>query len=307
MSLTPPVGKKQIFIAMIISIVAIITVIAIIKMNDSAPAVTEGDYESYRKRAEYYTGLKKNNYQILEKNYRLAEADYLTAINLLEKTNPKNNEERIDKNYTLYHYHNFLNSIYLALEEYDNTILTLNRALSYLQDEDMQELESTKYFKMTAYGSLASIYAYKHDYKQALIFHEKAIHADSMFKHYAYISRAELRAKLLDWQGAENDYAQAVKLAPDDIIITASRGLHLYYNREDYQAALADCNKALELKPLESEESLNFTLKNIYLLCINTNKKLGLEKEAMAHIKDATALGFIDDKTFSKNNKLEQK
>ena len=306
MSLTPPAGKKQILIAVIISIVAIIAVIAIIKMSDSpAPSVIEGDYESYRKRAEYYFDTKK---------YRKAERDYLHGINLLKNTKPTNDiEKQYQNNLLSVYYHFSLGALYDAQEDNDKWIAALNDALFYLEATTPQDTTNlvdigfSLFYKVLIYEDLAFIYdSQKNDYKQAFAYYDKAlaIRNPHVRLESIYVKRAKLKIRQEDWQGAENDYAQAIKLSPNDSSIYANRGLDLYYKRGNYQSALIDCEIALKLEPLpqrplknlNSDELKTFQFKDIYQLCIKTKKKLGLEKEAMAHIKDATALGFKNAK-----------
>ena len=143
MRLTTKIRKKQIFIAMIASILAIITVIAIIKMSDSpAPPIIAGDYESYRNRAEYYFDTKK---------YREAERDYLHAIKILKQLDSKNPQDKKEKYIFLLEYLTGLESIYSNLYEEEKSITDqkyvkmtlpiLEEALAYAQSDIMKNYQ----------------------------------------------------------------------------------------------------------------------------------------------------------------------
>ena len=152
--------------------------------------------------------------------------------------------------------------------------------------------------KQRLYIRVASAYSNnKKEDEQALIYYDKATHVEKHSDSYtAYIRRATHKVRMKNLQGAADDFNMALKLRPDDPDIVATRGLYLYYPIGDYQAALADCKKARQL----ATETTEYTIYNVYKLCIMTKQKLGMEKQARADVIEAGQHGLKRAKSWLK-------
>ena len=257
------------------------------------PKVSPEDYKSYIYRGEYYQNQDK---------YDLAEKDYLKAVEILEKTNPKQEAERDEKYRQLYIYHYFyLRWLYYLEGKWDEAIDIYQKLLgdeyqeifsytgeSFSNDSEINDKNMFLFSYYDTLGShsridqkyeiqnhLAVIYAFtKKDYPQALFYYDKNVELRPT-SYRPYFARAEAKAKFKDWQGAENDYATALKLSPDNVEIISKRAFYLHRQRGDYRAARADCKKVKRLKA----QAEDFEIEHASFLCRLIREELREKKK----------------------------
>ena len=70
--------------------------------------------------------------------------------------------------------------------------------------------------------------------------------------NHTYKLRGHVKSKLGDYQGAIADYNKAIELDPKDATTYKLRG-HEKSKLGDYQGEIADYNKAIELDPKDAE------------------------------------------------------
>ena len=113
---------------------------------------------------------------------------------------------------------------------------------------------------------------------------------------YAYIGRANARMNIGDFDNALADYNEAIKLNPGQANNYSWRGSY-YYHRKQYDLAIPDCEKALQLNP---KEWLARTNKALALLRlgkiaeaseeIEAGLRTGEDRESYLSIRGAIAL-----------------
>jgi tetratricopeptide (TPR) repeat protein len=90
------------------------------------------------------------------------------------------------------------------------------------------------------------------DYKGAIEDFNQALQLDSNYAD-AYFKRGHARSKIEDYKGAIDDYTEYLRLNPNNADVNKngeaynSRGIS-YHNQGKYELAIADFNKAIELK-----------------------------------------------------------
>lgn len=77
-----------------------------------------------------------------------------------------------------------------------------------------------------------------------------AILIDNMNENY-YIGRAEAYALLQDYEKADADYNQALKIKMTDETFLAKANMN--YSRKEYEKAISDCDNALKIYPENTE------------------------------------------------------
>ena len=95
-----------------------------------------------------------------------------------------------------------------------------------------------------------------------------------------YFQEGVKKARRGDYQGAIEDFTQALRLNPQDAIAFNNRGL-AYANQGDYQPAIADYNQALRLNPQDAEAYYNRGL---------AYRKLGDTQQAITDLRKAADL-----------------
>lgn len=113
-----------------------------------------------------------------------------------------------------------------------------------------------------AYRGQASVYnVFANDYRQGSAAASKALLVNPNDSD-AYTQRGYSRTMLKEWQGAADDYTQAIKLGDNDSSTYIGRA-QAYYNLNNYSAAVTDLRKVVELDPndAESKKNLEFMTK----------------------------------------------
>ncbi|MEH2303718.1 tetratricopeptide repeat protein [Nostoc sp.] len=87
----------------------------------------------------------------------------------------------------------------------------------------------------------------RHDYQGASEDYTQAIQIAPKNTD-AYIKRGDARYSLKDYQGAIKDYTQAIQIAPKNINAYIERG-HIRHVLKDYQAAIKDYTQAIKIDP----------------------------------------------------------
>jgi tetratricopeptide (TPR) repeat protein len=94
----------------------------------------------------------------------------------------------------------------------------------------------------------ASEFIAARDYDSAIVEYDKAIEADAEFAG-SYASRGDAYVQKGDYRAALKDYDEAIRLNPEDWALFTSRCRAQLLAKGPPAEALADCNRALELRP----------------------------------------------------------
>ena len=184
-----------------------------------------------------------------------------------------------------------------GFKEYDKALADFNRAIEINPDYAL------------LYVDRGRIYDEIKQYDKALADYDKAIelipnHSSSVFNENfdsmviatslpgLYNSRGYLYVKLKEYQKALNDLNKALEISKDSSLSAAiydSRGC-AYYGLKNYKRALADFDKALSLNPTLTESYHNRGL--VYLA-------MGENDKAQADFAKAERLGYTPDMAFN--------
>ena len=146
----------------------------------------------------------------------------LSDLVWLEKNNPRENPD----------FYNEKGLIYEAMKRPEQAIMAYEKAI---------EIDP---FDRRAYGNIASLYAQRGDYEQAVLYYTKQL---AVREHpYYYISRGLAYSNLNRTEEEKADYLKTIELDPEYAYAYNNFGV-VMYEEENFEAALDYLNKALDL------------------------------------------------------------
>lgn len=211
--------------------------------------------------SEYVTLFSLGQIAYFEEEYEEAVRLFDEALKLdldPERTNELNVA-------TAYMYRGYAKSF---LEDYEEALADVNSALEidpqfarafnfrgYIYDSQDKPEEALAEYEMaieldpeygTPYNNIGIYYKDQNDYETALSYYNKAIEADPE-QTRAYRNKGEAHYQLGELEEALAAYNQAIEIEPEEAENYNARGNHYHDDLKDYNPALEDYSKAIEL------------------------------------------------------------
>ena len=111
-----------------------------------------------------------------------------------------------------------------------------------------------------------------------------AILIDNMNEDY-YIGRAETYALMQDYEKADADYNQALKIKMTDETFLAKANMN--YSRKEYEKAISDCDNGLKINP-ENIELHSLRKKMQKELTEDTTETIKLDTKSACYFRNMT-------------------
>ena len=121
-------------------------------------------------------------------------------------------------------------------------------------------------------------------YDEAITYFSMAILIDNINEDY-YIGRAETYALMQDYEKADADYNQALKIKMTDETFLAKANMN--YSRKEYEKAISDCDNGLKINP-ENIELHTLRKKMQKELTEDTTETIKLDTKSACYFRNMT-------------------
>ena len=141
-------------------------------------------------------------------------------------------------------------------------------------------LMSNKFNKSGFYNLIGNTFDEEGNYKEAILYYEKAILHDNSFV-VAFCNIGDMFAKMDNYESAVQNYQKALEL-DGNFIAPYIKIASLYYDKNNFAESAKEALKALKINP--EDNNANYILGMSY-------KQLGKEKEGLEYLKNSAFYG----------------